>query len=288
MYFVKYCGKTTTFKDFDEMCDWMKHTAGFPHNIMMTNGLRHMLELVGTAFIDVNDGTLVTSEQVYNMTSTYRRIHVMTIFQADDMSGLEYTFNVSLNINNLDKSELLKLSNSIVHLAGVQYCNPIYPISVCDFNLPDLGLTINLFGYKWMVCHDDGSRKYLITDHVVEETRWNASDTTQGGYMKSEIRHKCNLFAISTGIDKVNYIEDLGVGKVFIPTKHQIYGGFSWFTEADKRVAKYKNNNTKSYWLATPRDESNVWEVNHYGELRYCHAYCAYNGFRPCICIRYK
>ena len=286
MNFVKYQGTTKPFKDFDEMCDWMKHTDGFPCSIMMSNGLRHMLERVGTAFIDVNGGTLVTSEQVYNMPPTYRILHVMTIFQADDMSGLEYTFNVSLNINGLDKSEIMRLSDTMMSLVGESKQAPDYP--VCDFNLPDLGLTINLFGYKWMVCHDDGSRKYLITDHIVKETRWNASDTTQGGYMKSKIRHECNLFAISTGIDKVDYIEDLGVGKVFIPTKHQIYGGFSWFTEADKRVAKYNNNNTKSYWLATPRDESTVWEVNQYGEFRYCHAYCAYNGFRPCICIRYK
>ena len=65
MYFVKYQGTTKPFKDFDEMCDWMKHTDGFPCSIMMSNGLRHMLERVGTAFIDVNGGTLVTSEQVY-------------------------------------------------------------------------------------------------------------------------------------------------------------------------------------------------------------------------------
>lgn len=285
MYFVKYQGTTKTFKDFDEMCDWMKHIDGFPRSIITSNSLRHMLECVGTAFIDVNQGTLVTSEQVYNMPPTYRIVHVMTIFQADDMSGLEYTFNISLNINGLDKSEIMRLSDTMMSLVDESKQDPDYP--VCDFNLPDLGLTIDLFGYKWMVCHDDGSRKYLITDHIVKEARWNASDTTQGGYMKSKIRHECNLFAISTGIDKVDYIEDLGVGKVFIPTKHQIYGGFSWFTEADKRVAKY-NNNTKSYWLATPRDESTVWEVNHYGEFRYCHAYCAYNGFRPCICIRYK
>lgn len=285
MNFVKYQGTTKPFKDFDEMCDWMKHIDGFPRSIITSNGLRHMLECVGTAFIDVNAGTLVTSEQVYNMPPTYRIVHVMTIFQADDMSGVEYTFNVSLNINRLDKSEIMRLSDAMMSLVGESKQAPDYP--VCDFNLPNLGLTINLFGYKWMVCHDDGSRKYLITDHIVKEARWNVSDTTRSGYMESEIRHECNLFAKDTGIDQVDYVIDTGVGKVFIPTKHQIYGGFSWFTEADKRVAKY-NNNTKSYWLATPRDESNVWEVNHNGEFRYCHACCAYNGFRPCICIRYK
>lgn len=285
MYLVKYHDTTKPFRNFDELYGWLTNVNGFPCSDPMINKLRHMLNTIWVAFIDTNKSDFVTSEQAYNMTSTYRRVHTMIIFQADDISGLEYIFNISLDIKGLDKSELLKLSDSIVHLVGESKQAPDYP--VCDFNLPDLGLTIDLFGYKWMVCHDDGSRKYLITDHIVKETWWNASDTTRGGYMESEIRHECNLFAISTGIDKVDYIEDLGVGKVFIPTKHQIYGGFSWFTEADKRIAKY-NNNTKSYWLATPRDESNVWEVNHYGEFRYCHAYCEYNGFRPCICIRYK
>lgn len=282
MNFVKYQGTTKPFKDFDEMCDWMKHTDGFPRSIIMSNGLRHMLECVGTAFIDVNQGTLVTSEQVYNMPPTYQIIHVMTIFQADDMSGLEYTFNVSLNINGLDKSELLKLSDSIVHLAGEPRRNPIYSSLICDVDLPDIGKTVDLFGYTWLVCHDTGNMKFLISHHVIKQVQWNLINHAYGGYAASHIKLECDQFAKDTGIDQLDYVVDTGVGKVFIPTKEQIDDTFSWFADKNNRAAN------DWYWLSTRYDSKRVWRMCYDGNTFGYVGASRVGGFRPCICIRYK
>lgn len=154
--------------------------------------------------------------------------------------------------------------------------------------LPNLGQTIDIFRYTWLVCHDDGSKKYLITNDIIKNVQWNTISATTGGYEASNIKKECTNFAIDTGIGQLDYVIDTGVGKVFIPTKEQMEGesgGFSYFDSDSKRIANY-NGSADWYWTATPYDSSFVWYVNSVGGIgKYSTLASNSRGFRPVICI---
>lgn len=153
--------------------------------------------------------------------------------------------------------------------------------------LPNLGQTIDLFGYTWLVCHDDGSKKYLITKDIIKNVQWNTTDTTTGGYAESNIKKECDQFAKDTGIDQLDYVMDTGVGKVFIPTENQMFGessGFDWFNSDERRVATL-NGIENFYWTATPYSSSLVRFVSSSGNLDDYYYASDSRGFRPCICI---
>ena len=158
-------------------------------------------------------------------------------------------------------------------------------------SLPEVGKTVDLFGYTWLVCHDDGTNKYLITKDLVKTVQWNTTNTTTGGYAASNIKKECTRFANTLGVNSLDYVIDTGVGKVFIPTKDQMTGessGFSYFDSDSKRVAKY-NGTATYYWTATPYDSSYVWCVTSDGG--FSNYYTGASGsrcFRPAICVKYK
>lgn len=88
MYFVKYCGKTTTFKDFDEMKKWALDNAGALMSIAANLNVRRILDTVGAVFIYSYPlrsiyGLIVTNEQVYKMSQYERDEHVVYIFRID-------------------------------------------------------------------------------------------------------------------------------------------------------------------------------------------------------------
>ena len=156
--------------------------------------------------------------------------------------------------------------------------------------LPEVGKTVNLFGYKWLVCHDDGTNKYLITFNIIKKVHWNTTNTTTGGYAASQIKKECTNFANTLGVNSLDYVIDTGVGKVFIPTHDQMNSesnGFSWFTNDLRRKANY-NGTATFYWTATPDDSQHVWCVGSDGDINWTtHAANSY-GFRPAICVKYK
>lgn len=88
MYFVKYCGKTTTFKDFDEMEKWALDNAGALMSIAANLNVRRILDTVGAVFIYSYPlrsiyGLIVTNEQVYEMSQHEREENVISIFYID-------------------------------------------------------------------------------------------------------------------------------------------------------------------------------------------------------------
>lgn len=88
MYFVKYCGKTTTFKDFDEMEKWSLCNTGALMCIAADRSVRRMLDTVGAVFIYSNplrsiNNLIVTNEQVYMMSPYERKENVISIFYID-------------------------------------------------------------------------------------------------------------------------------------------------------------------------------------------------------------
>lgn len=154
--------------------------------------------------------------------------------------------------------------------------------------IPGLGQTIFLFGYNWLVCHDDGTNKYLITNDVLKNVQWNTTDTTTGGYAASQIKKECDIISANINANWYTQLVDTGNGKVFIPTYNQMNGGFSWFDSNAKRIA-YLNGVAPYYWTATPAQSDRIWVVTNDGGFNYGYnPPTSNNGFRPCICVKYK
>lgn len=133
-----------------------------------------------------------------------------------------------------------------------------------------------------MVCHDDGDKKYLISNDIIKNVQWNTINSDSGGYEGSNIKKECDQFAIL--LNQSHFIIDTGPGKVFIPTSSQLfgkYGGFSWFESNSRRIANY-NGNPSDYWLSnsgTYISASGVTTSSSY-------IFNYFKGFRPCICIQ--
>ena len=94
MYFVKYRGKTTTFKDFDEMAKWSLCNTGALKYIAANRSVRHILDTVGAVFIYSNslrsvNNLIVTDEQVYMMSPFDRKENVISIFCIDQIDDLK-------------------------------------------------------------------------------------------------------------------------------------------------------------------------------------------------------
>lgn len=138
-----------------------------------------------------------------------------------------------------------------------------------------------------MVCDYVDNKKYLITEDIYSKIQWNTSQSTVGEYAGSNIKAECDQFAIDTGIDQMDYVIDTGVGKVFIPIKEQMNGGFSWFNSNERRIANLYDR-AAIYWTADTyrTDTTYAWMVTTEGSFSIQPKYLSH-GFRPCICIQY-
>jgi len=87
MYLFKYRGKTTSFKDFDEMVKWALSNNGVLDNytfIMANRRVRHIFDIVGVVFIDSSTNRIVTDKQVYKMRPFERKENLISIFYISD------------------------------------------------------------------------------------------------------------------------------------------------------------------------------------------------------------
>ena len=90
-------GKTTSFKDFDEMVKWALSNNGVLDNYTYIKGnlsVRHILDTVGAVFILSNPiqtviNRIVTSDQVYNLLPYERKDHLISIFYIDQIDDLK-------------------------------------------------------------------------------------------------------------------------------------------------------------------------------------------------------
>lgn len=145
----------------------------------------------------------------------------------------------------------------------------------------------------WRVCNINVETRivYLITKDIIKPAQWNTTDTTSSGYEASNIKKECNLFLneykLNDILNDIPRIIDTGVGKVFIPTKEQMNGGFSWFNSNERRIANLYDRAT-IYWTADTyrTDTTYAWMVTTEGSFSIQPKYSSH-GFRPCICIQY-
>lgn len=173
----------------------------------------------------------------------------------------------------------------IVLDASEQTCKKIAVSDLVDFvgggsnpNWPNkndltLGNTITWAGEQWIVSHVTGTEAYLTLKSLSGNSTWYALQSTCTSWNNSNLNddQRACLKTITAGNTS---------GKVFVATKDQMGGGFSYFNSDNRRdVGAY-------YWTSAERDSGGAWFVRSDGSfLDYGYDKSRSLGFRPSVCI---
>ena len=137
---------------------------------------------------------------------------------------------------------------------------------------PPIGTRVHWAGYDWIVSHVDLQMLYLTLADIVPDwniTWYNLQDAcTTFANKFTEVQKEC-LKSVTAGNTS---------GKVFVATKDQMDGEFSYFNSDDRRRA----NNW--YWTSTESVPILAWGVDTAGSLGYINKSNSL-GFRPSVCI---
>lgn len=149
--------------------------------------------------------------------------------------------------------------------------------SVDPSDIPGLSVGNNVtFGNtKWVVSHKTTDTMYLTAASIIGATGWYGLQMMCDLYL--------NLYFTKEQIALMKTITaDSTSGKVFVATKDQMDGGFSYFNSDSRR----KITNT-IYWISTGAASGLAWYVRSDGELEYNNYGDkeASHGFRPSVAL---
>lgn len=141
------------------------------------------------------------------------------------------------------------------------------------FYVGNVGDTMTFAGQQWIVAHKTATEAYLTLKELSGNSTWNNLDSTCQTWESNHLNasQKAILKTITAGNTS---------GKVFVATKDQMDGGFSYFNSDSRRQA----NNW--YWTSTGDRSGSAWNVSTDGSLVY-YGYSTSDsgGFRPSVCI---
>ena len=144
---------------------------------------------------------------------------------------------------------------------------------------PSVGTHAHWAGYDWIVTHVDTKKVYMTLADVVPNwkvTWYDLQDAcTKFANQLTEAQKAC-LKSVTAGNTS---------GKVFVATKDQMEGGFSYFNSNSHR----RLNGV--YWTSTEYSSDNAWYVYTDRSLNTTYAYFHHvaksnsYGFRPSVCV---
>ena len=147
--------------------------------------------------------------------------------------------------------------------------------------LPDkdsltIGNTVTFAGKQWIVSHKTSDACYLTLEGLPEG--WSGSSNWNG------LQDTCTTFANSLNEAQKACLKSVRAGntsgKVFVATKDQMDGGFSYFGHYSR------NSLGEWYWTSTDNPTGDgAWAVNSDGNLSIYSTVTSALGFRPSICI---
>ena len=149
--------------------------------------------------------------------------------------------------------------------------------SLCiELNL-NIGNMVTFAGKQWVVSHKTADSLYLTLNGVLSDSTWDDLQNACTNFENSltEAQKKC-LKSVTAGNTS---------GKVFVATRDQMDGGFSYFNSNSHR----RLNDV--YWTSTEYSSDNAWSVCTDGSLDTTYTYFCHvaksnsNGFRPSICV---
>lgn len=154
-----------------------------------------------------------------------------------------------------------------------------------------LGSGIRCCNEDWVLCHIDGKKYYLAAKDIVEMTQFGSNNRYSGSTLASRATAYQNKLTAAYNSIVTNHLSNVTVNgvtaKVFVASKDQMNGGFSYFNNASHRICNY-NGSAQRYWTSSPDGSYNDWHVltdgglvgtGGNGDPSYTH------GFRPFVCL---
>lgn len=187
-------------------------------------------------------------------------------------------------------------TSSFATKAEIEALEQKIAIGTLGLTTPVLGARIRIGGFDYMIVHFDSSIVYVITEDIIQLTRFGSTET----YARSNIANLCttwyntNVPAALKSAGMFTSVSTEGVSSpCFIPTYNQCNGGFSYFDSDSGRCAQVASSGgtsgsygTYSWWTSTASSSGNVWRVNEDGSLGSYNFPDTINGFRPCLAIK--
>ena len=137
-----------------------------------------------------------------------------------------------------------------------------------------------LFNYEqWLCVHSSGNIYYLVSTGLMGMTQFGSNTTYSGSILAATAKNFESRIAADSLAKCINWTVNGVTQKVNIPSYEQYNGGFSYFSNNDRRVC-----DAYWYWTSSPCSSSCVWRVGSGGGLSA--SSCSYaGGFRPCVAI---
>ena len=185
-----------------------------------------------------------------------------------EMTAEELAEDDLLCVLDVDANSAKKVALSVVGIGGGT-TNPELP----DKGSLTLGNTVTFAGKQWIVSHVTSTEAYLTLKGLSGESTWY------------NLQNACTNFIVNQLTDaQKNCLKSVYAGntngKVFVATKDQMDGGFSYFNNDGPRSVG------SSYWTSSEVTTSIAWLVEstgHISDIDYIKSYSY--GFRPSVCI---
>lgn len=187
-----------------------------------------------------------------------------------EMTAEELAEDDLLCVLDVDANSAKMVALSVVGISGGGTTNPELP----DKDSLTLGNTITWAGKQWIVSHVTSTEAYLTLFGLSGESTWyNLQDSCNSfGNLFNEDQKAC-LKSVTAGNTS---------GKVFVATRDQMDGGFSYFNSDSRRYVG------DIYWTSTEYSSVYAWyvdSVGHLGNFDYDVDKSYPYGFRPSVCI---
>lgn len=144
--------------------------------------------------------------------------------------------------------------------------NPNWP----DKSQLTLGNNISWAGHDWIVSHVTSTAAYLTLSGLSGEYTWY------------NLQRACNTFANQLTEDQRACLKSITAGntsgKVFVATRDQMDGGFSYFNSNSRRSVG------SIYWTSTESASGSAWYVRSGGSFDPYEKSISF-GFRPSVCV---
>lgn len=186
-----------------------------------------------------------------------------------EMTAEELAEDDLLCVLDVDANSAKKIALSVIGIGGGGTTNPELP----DKDSLTLGNTVTFAGKQWIVSHVTSTEAYLTLKGLSGNSTWY------------KLQDACTNFIMNQLTDaQKNCIKSVTAGntsgKVFVATRDQMDGGFSYFNNDGPRSVG------SSYWTSSEVTTSIAWLVEstgHISDIDYIKSYSY--GFRPSVCI---
>lgn len=186
-----------------------------------------------------------------------------------EMTAEELAEDDLLCVLDVDTNSAKKVALGVIGIGGGGTTNPELP----DKGSLTLGNTVTFADKQWIVSHVTNTEAYLTLSSLSGQSTWY------------NLQNACTNFIVNQLTDaQKNCLKSVTAGntsgKVFVATRDQMDGGFSYFNNDGPRSVG------SSYWTSSEVTTSLAWLVEsngHISDIDYIKSYSY--GFRPSVCI---